>query len=179
MSRMNRSFQRTGSCFMSQSYKTAPNGHKTRGEGAGYAKTMNCFSIVLLALLVQEDSRELDLAVRKLEPAAGLRVDLFAGEPQLANPVGLWVDDRGRVFVAETHRYNTAALYVKQHSHWYFDDLACRTVADRDAMARKFMGADVSKLTATSEIVRLLEDRSGAGRADTSTVFADGFNSMA
>ena len=140
---------------------------------------MNCFSILLLALAVQDDSRELDLAVRKLEPAAGLRVDLFAGEPQLANPVALWVDDRGRVFVAETHRYNTAALYVKQHSHWYFDDLACRTVADRDAMARKFMGADVSKLTAKSEIVRLLEDRSGTGRADTSTVFADGFNSMA
>ena len=139
---------------------------------------MNFMTLLVLAVLVQEDSRELELAVRKLEPAAGLRVDLFAGEPQLANPVALWVDDRGRVFVAETHRYNTSALYVKQHSHWYFDDLACRTVADREAVARKYMGADASKLAVQSEIVRLLEDRSGTGRADVSTVFADGFNSM-
>ena len=122
-------------------------------------------TLLLLAALVQEDSRELELAVRKLEPAAGHRVDLFAGEPQLANPVSLWVDDRGRVFVAETHRYKTSALYVKQHSHWYFDDLACRTVEDREAVARKYMGADASKLAVQSEIVRLLEDRSGSGRA--------------
>jgi quinoprotein glucose dehydrogenase len=139
---------------------------------------MNVMTLLLLALLVQDDSRELELAVRKLEPAAGLRIDLFAGEPQLANPVSLWVDDRGRVYVAETHRYNTSALYVKQHSHWYFDDLACRTVEDREAMARKYMGADAAKLAVQSEIVRLLEDRSGTGRADVSTVFADGFNSM-
>jgi quinoprotein glucose dehydrogenase len=134
--------------------------------------------LLAVSILAQEEPRELDLAVRKLEPAAGLKADLFAAEPQIANPIALWVDDRGRVFVAETRRYNTSALYVKQHSHWYFDDLACRTVADRDAMARKFMGADAAKLAVDSEIVRLLEDRAGTGRADTSTVFADGFNSM-
>ncbi|RPH35965.1 MAG: glucose dehydrogenase, partial [Planctomycetota bacterium] len=134
--------------------------------------------LLMVAILAQEEPRELDLAVRKLEPAAGLKADLFAAEPQLANPVALWVDDRGRVFVAETHRYNTSALYVKQHSHWYFDDLACRTVADREAMARKFLGEGASKLAVDSEIVRLLEDRAGTGRADTSTVFADGFNAM-
>jgi quinoprotein glucose dehydrogenase len=134
--------------------------------------------LAALSVLAQEDSTELKLAVRKLEPAPGLKVDLFAGEPQLANPVALWVDDRGRVFVSETHRYNTSALYVKQHSHWYFDDLACRKVEDREAMARKFMGADAAKLAVDSEIIRLLEDRAGTGRADTSTVFMDGFNSM-
>jgi quinoprotein glucose dehydrogenase len=133
---------------------------------------------ILGVLAPQEDSSELKLAVRKLEPAPGLKVDLFAGEPQLANPVALWVDDRGRVFVSETHRYNTSALYVKQHSHWYFDDLACRTVEDREAVARKFMGADAAKLAVDSEIIRLLEDKAGTGRADTATVFADGFNSM-
>jgi quinoprotein glucose dehydrogenase len=140
---------------------------------------MNTLVLATLAILsVQEDSTELRLAVRKLEPAPGLKVDLFAGEPQLANPVALWVDDRGRVFVSETHRYNTSALYVKQHSHWYFDDLACRKVEDREAMARKFLGADAAKLAVDSEIIRLLEDKAGTGRADTSTVFADGFNSM-
>src|SRR5205085_11424648 len=123
----------------------------------------NCFACRTLAMLAQEVARKLELAVRKLEPAAGIKVDLFAGAPQLANPVALWVDDRGRVFVAETHRYNTSALYVKQHSHWYFDDLACRSVADREALARKFMGADAAKLAVDSEIIRLLEDKGGTG----------------
>src|SRR5688572_6038340 len=132
---------------------------------------MHVLALIVAAILAQEESRELELAVRKLEPAPGFQVDLWAGEPQLANPVALWVDDRGRVFVAETHRYNTSALYVKQHSHWYFDDLACRTVADREAVARKFLGADAATLAVQSEIVRLLEDRAGKGRADTSTVF--------
>jgi quinoprotein glucose dehydrogenase len=139
---------------------------------------MTSLLLAVLALAAQDDSRELELAVRKLVPAPGIKVDLFAGEPQLANPVALWVDDRGRVFVAETHRYNTSALYVKQHSHWYFDDLACRTVDDREALARKYMGADAAKLAVDSEIIRLIEDKSGTGRADSSTVYADGFNSM-
>src|SRR6185503_2392390 len=174
MARMNWSFHSSGSFGMSQSYKRSPIGHKTRAKGTGYPSVMKCMTLLLLAVLVQDESRELDLAVRKLEPAPGHRVDLFAGEPQLANPVALWVDDRGRVFVAETHRYNTSALYVKQHSHWYFDDLACRTVADREAMSRKYMGPDASKLAVDSEIIRLLEDKAGTGRADTSTVFMDG-----
>jgi quinoprotein glucose dehydrogenase len=139
---------------------------------------MSLFMLAALALFAQEDSRELELAVRKLVPAPGLKVDLFAGEPQLANPVALWVDDRGRVFVAETHRYNTSALYVKQHSHWYFDDLACRTVEDREALARKYLGPDAAKLAVDSEIIRLIEDHSGTGRADASSVYADGFNSL-
>jgi len=120
-----------------------------------------------------------ELALKKLQLAPGLVADLFAAEPDVTNPVGIHVDDRGRVFLAETRRYNTAALYVKQHSHWYFDDLACRVVDDRIAMARKFMGEGFSRLTAQSEVVRLLEDRTGKGRADSSTIFADGFNSAA
>jgi quinoprotein glucose dehydrogenase len=120
-----------------------------------------------------------DIALRKLNFAPGISVDLFAAEPDVVNPVGICVDDRGRVFLAETRRYNTAALYIKQHSHWYFEDIACRKVDDRLGMARKFMGEGFSKLTEQSEVVRLLEDRSGSGHADRAVIFADGFNSAA
>ncbi|HYG78398.1 MAG TPA: PVC-type heme-binding CxxCH protein [Planctomycetota bacterium] len=135
------------------------------------------FASMLCAGELSENPAE--LARRKLQLAPGLQVDLFAAEPDVVNPVGIWVDDRGRVFLAETRRYNTAALYVKQHSHWYFEDLACRVVDDRIAMARKFMGEAFSRLTAQSEVVKLLEDRTGSGRADRAVVFADGFNTAA
>src|SRR5205814_6590249 len=100
-------------------------------------------------------------------------------EPDVISPVALCVDNRGRVFVSETHRYNTGALYVKRLSHWYYDDIACRKVSDRLVMARKFMGDKFSDLTKDSEIIRLLIDTTGSGHADRSMIFAEGFNDAA
>lgn len=134
---------------------------------------------LLLALALLQDPREdPEEAARRLQPAPGLRVALFAAEPDVTNPVGIDVDARGRVFLAETRRYNTSALYVKQHGHWYFDDLACRTVGDRAAVARKFLGADAARLEKDSEVVRLLEDTDGDRVADRSSVYADGFRTL-
>ncbi len=131
---------------------------------------------VLLAL-VQDPLDDPATAAARLQPAPGMRVSVFAAEPDVVNPVGLDVDDRGRVFVAETRRYNTSALYVKQRPTWYFDDLACRNVEDRLALASKYLGADAAKLEVDSEIVRLLVDADGDGVADRSTVYAEGFRS--
>ena len=35
---------------------------------------------------------------------AGLKVELFAAEPLLANPVAFCIDEQGRFYVAETFR---------------------------------------------------------------------------
>src|SRR5438874_277661 len=113
------------------------------------------FSILIHATAILSAESEAELAVRKLRPTPGLKVELFAAEPDVVSPIGICVDDRGRIFVAETRRYNTAALYVKQHPTWYFDDIACRKVSDRIDMARRFMGEKFSQLTQNSEIVRL------------------------
>jgi quinoprotein glucose dehydrogenase len=135
-------------------------------------------SLLVLIALAQDPANDPELAVRKLQPAPGLKAALFAAEPDVVNPVGLAVDDRGRVFLAETRRYNTSALYILRHGDWYFDDLACRTVEDRVAVSKKYLGAGASRLEVDSEVVRLLEDRDGDGRADRASVFADGFRTM-
>src|SRR5947207_2272591 len=36
----------------------------------------------------------------------GMKVELFAAEPQLYSPVAIGLDERGRVFVAEEFRFN-------------------------------------------------------------------------
>jgi len=65
---------------------------------------------LLLALSAQPAPSDPELAVRKLRPAEGLQVALWAAEPQLQNPVSLSIDERGRVFVAETGRHRSSVL---------------------------------------------------------------------
>ncbi|MBI5800582.1 MAG: PQQ-dependent sugar dehydrogenase [Verrucomicrobia bacterium] len=115
--------------------------------------------------------------LKQLQIAPGLKVELVAAEPLLQNPVAFSVDERGRFFIAETHRYKKAVFDITQRVPWLLDDLSCRTVADREAMLRRhFTGTNYSVLTNDSEVIRLVEDTDADGRADKSTVIASGFN---
>jgi quinoprotein glucose dehydrogenase len=132
-----------------------------------------------LLTLFAQDPTDAELAVKKLRVAPGLKVTLFASEPQLVNPVCFDIDDRGRFFVVETHRLGTSVYDIRRYMSWLEDDLASRTVEDRVRMYRKQMGKDADKLAVESERIRLIEDRSGTGRADHAETFAEGFNTMA
>jgi quinoprotein glucose dehydrogenase len=138
--------------------------------------------LLLLASLsarAQEGPSEAELAVRTLRPAAGLQVTLFAAEPQLQNPSALTIDEKGRFFVVETHRRRTSVLDIRSVIDWLDEDLACRSVEDRIAMLRRHLGSEADKLAVESEKIKLIEDRSGGGRADHVETFADGFNTIA
>jgi quinoprotein glucose dehydrogenase len=110
---------------------------------------------------------------------AGMKVELFAAEPQLASPVAICLDERGRVFVAEEYRFNRGTEENRTRPFLLDDDLQIQTVDDRLAMFRKFadkFDGGMDWFSKWSDQVRLLEDRDGDGKADRSTVFADGFN---
>src|SRR5438552_3419208 len=49
-------------------------------------------------------SNEGELAIKRFRVAPGLKVDLFAAEPHLANPVAFCFDEKGRCYVCETFR---------------------------------------------------------------------------
>jgi quinoprotein glucose dehydrogenase len=116
--------------------------------------------------------------LKQLQVASGLKVELIAAEPLLQNPVAFSVHQRGRFFIAETHRWKNAVFDITKQVPWLLDDLSCRTVADREALLRRhFPGTNFATLTDHSERIRLVEDTDGDGRADKSTVIADGFNS--
>jgi quinoprotein glucose dehydrogenase len=117
-------------------------------------------------------------ALQRIKPAAGLEVKLWAAEPMLANPVAFNIDERGRVFVAETYRYRSSTLDIRHYLWMDQEDLASRTIEDRlDMLQRNFGPEGVKELSVESEIIRLVEDTKGAGVADRSSVYADGFNS--
>lgn len=119
-----------------------------------------------------------ELAIKHFDVPAGFKVDLFASEPQLLNPVAFCFDEQGHIYVAETFRYRKSVYDIRGHMNMYTDDLACRTVEDRAAMIKKYLGDKIGTMTNESERVQLLEDRDGDGKADHSTVFADGFNTI-
>jgi quinoprotein glucose dehydrogenase len=108
----------------------------------------------------------------------GLKADLFAAEPMLANPVCFCFDEKGRLYVAETFRLHDGVTDNRGHMNWLDDELAAHTVADRLALYQKYLGKKLERYTAHHDRVRLLEDTKGTGKADKSTVFADGFNRL-
>jgi quinoprotein glucose dehydrogenase len=117
------------------------------------------------------------LALKRFSLPKGLQAKLWAAEPMLANPVAIDFDEKGRLFVSETYRYRTSVLDIRGYMGMLELDLAARTIEDRVALNKSVFGAQAPQLAIESEIVRLVEDQDGDGKADASRVFADGFNS--
>ncbi|MBI2928695.1 MAG: HEAT repeat domain-containing protein [Verrucomicrobia bacterium] len=119
-----------------------------------------------------------ELAIKRFTVAPGLKVEVFAAEPHLANPVAFCFDECGRCYVAETFRLGAGVTDIRGHVDWLDEDLACRTPDDRLAMMKRHLGSRLSDYAEKSDQVRLLEDRDGDGRVEHSTVFASGFNHL-
>ena len=127
---------------------------------------------------IRPASDEAVRAMTRIRVPAGMKIDLWAAEPMLANPVIFCIDAKNRIFVAETFRLHAGVPDIRGIMPWLDDDLACRTVADRVAMMKRRLGKKVADSTVHHDRIRLLEDVAGSGKADRSTVFADGFNSI-
>jgi quinoprotein glucose dehydrogenase len=122
-------------------------------------------------------SDDAQLAIKRFSLPKGLQAKLWAAEPMLANPVAIDFDERGRLFVSETYRYRTSVLDIRDYMGMLERDLANRTIEDRLKMQHEVFGAQAKDFAIESEVVRLVEDKDGDGKADSSKVFADGFNS--
>lgn len=127
---------------------------------------------------VAEASNQGELAIPRIRIPAGMKLSLWAAEPLLANPVAFCIDNRGRIYVAETFRQKHGVEDNRDHMSWLDDDLAAMTVADRLAYFKKHLGDKLADYGTEDDRIRLVEDRDGDGKADFSTVFADGFNDI-
>ena len=123
-------------------------------------------------------SDEAAQAIKRMKVPDGLEIKLWAAEPMLANPVAFNFDEKGRIFVAETYRYRSSVLDIRDYMWFLEDDLSSRTIEQRTELVRRRFGAEGEKeLGIEGEVLRLLEDTNGDGVADRSHVYADGFNS--
>ncbi|MCI0700083.1 MAG: HEAT repeat domain-containing protein, partial [Planctomycetia bacterium] len=143
-----------------------------------------CVLVALVVALVPDGVRQAVAQPKGKQPSGtetaaqvtlsdkNLKVELWAEEPLLANPVCFYFDERGRCFVVETYRH-TDGVPDTRGKPWLDDDLACRTVADRVALYKKYKYPAHPE---NSERIKLVWDSTGKGKADKSSVFADGFN---
>ncbi len=139
-------------------------------------------------------------ALPTFDLAEGLEVELVAAEPHLANPVAFDIDEQGRFYVAETFRHGQGVLDIRGRTGWpskaykarlsperlagladeMLDvDLAVRTVDDRIAYLRKYMGDEIGNMEIATDRIRRLVDTDGDGTVDQSSVFVDGFRNIA
>jgi len=125
---------------------------------------------------VAKASDEAEKAMARFKYDKSLRVSLWAAEPLLANPVAFSFDEKGRCFVAETFRLHHGVTDTRGHMYWLDDDMACRSVAERVAMYKQHAKEKFSQIYEKDrDRIRLLEDTTGAGKADKSTVIRDDF----
>jgi quinoprotein glucose dehydrogenase len=126
---------------------------------------------------VKPASDEAELALKRIKPAPGLKVDVWAAEPLLANPVAFCFDEKGRAYVCETFRLGAGVDDIRGIMSWLDEELASRTVDERLAEMKRHLGDRFDSYTNRSERIQLLEDRGGHGKADHSTIFAERFDS--
>lgn len=111
--------------------------------------------------------------------AEGFQAKLFAAEPHVQDIDALYVDPAGGVFVVETFRRRGATLDVRNLPDWLNEDLASRSVADRIAMVKNHrQGEELRQMEQSSDRLRLVKDLDGDGRADTDTVFSEGYHQI-
>ena len=103
----------------------------------------------------------------------GMKVDVWAAAPMMANPVSFCFDEKGRMFVAETTRFEKGVPDTRGHMNWLDEDLANRSINDLLAMYKKHKYEGFEKY---EDQVRIVWDSTGSGKADKSEVFAGGFN---
>ena len=121
-------------------------------------------------------SEEGQQAIAQSKFPKSLECKLYAAEPEVANIVAIHRDFQGRMFVCETFRQDKGVEDNRGHQNWMDDELAAQTVADRVRYIRKYIPDADKSYTAGDDRIRLLQDTTGDGLADSSKVFADHFN---
>lgn len=123
----------------------------------------------------------------------GLEARLWASESLLADPVGMHVDNQGRVFVTQTRRHRQQEFDIRDVPQWMIPSITWETVEDRRDFLREELAPERSDentwlpdhnedgshdwhdLTALPETIHRVEDTTDDGLADRSQVFFEGF----
>lgn len=130
-----------------------------------------------------------------VELAEGMKLNLWASEELIIDPVGLDVDNKGRLFVTNTTRSWSSEFDIRNHRDWMDESMTWSTVEDRRDFLHRELAPERSNenkswlpdrnddgshdwkdLTVQKEKVYRVEDRDGDGVADQSQLFIEDFN---
>ncbi|MBI3869257.1 MAG: HEAT repeat domain-containing protein [Verrucomicrobia bacterium] len=123
-------------------------------------------------------SQEAELAIKKFRLAPGIRAQLWAAEPLVANIVAFQFDDQGGCYVVETFRHSQGVTDIRGHMNWLDEELASRSVEDRAAILNTHEKSRIADYSRYGDRVRFVWDSAGSGRADKASVFSEGYTGI-
>ena len=124
-------------------------------------------------------SNEGEAAIKRFRVPKGFKVELFAAEPLLANPVCFTIDEKGRFYVAETFRLHSGVTDIRGHMDWLDEELASTSVNERVEIMKRHEGKRIADYEKEEDRIRMIWDSDGDGKADKSTIFSGGYSGVA
>lgn len=124
----------------------------------------------------------------------GLTLRLWGVDSLVADPVGIDIDDLGRLYYTRTNRQKNSEFDIRGHQDWEIASIQLQTVEDKRAFLRKVLSPENSKknewladlngdgshdwrdMTVEKEQIYRLEDVSGDGVADQSQLVVEDFH---
>lgn len=123
-----------------------------------------------------------------------LKLDLWAVDSLVADPISLQIDDFGNAIYSKTNRRKISEFDIRSHQDWEIASIGFKNVADRKAFIREELSPENSEknewlpdingdgshdwkdLTIEKENVFEVKDTDGDGKADQSLLIASDFN---
>ncbi|MDN3690312.1 HEAT repeat domain-containing protein [Cyclobacterium jeungdonense] len=147
--------------------------------------------------LTQEEVNDQAQAVLDLvkpQTHADLKLDIWAVDSLVADPISMQIDDLGRVYYSKTNRRKISEFDIRSHQDWEISSIKMKHVDDRRAFIHQELAPENSSenewlpdinqdgshdwkdLTVEKENVFRLEDTDADGRADRSQLIVSDFN---
>jgi quinoprotein glucose dehydrogenase len=105
-----------------------------------------------------------------------ITVSEFATTGSVGSPIGISVDNQGRVYVTETRRRKRATPDVRRLSGFMLDAMESQRVEDKSAAIRKHRKDWKAITEKYKEVIWQLVDEDGDGKFDKRSAFYEGFN---
>ena len=106
-----------------------------------------------------------------------LKVEATYKGQKIMSPTALTFDEKGNIYIAETHRFRRGIEDDRNNLYWYLDDLQAMKTEDRRALHKKWEKKFSHEyMTKETEVIRRLSDTDGDGTLDESKVFSDSYN---
>lgn len=145
-----------------------------------YIKILLICCLITSPLSIQAAQKAVDLKqrIKSFTVPEEFKVDVWADTTQTKNPSFFYFDSKGRLLVTELYRIGYGVMDVRSFpKDVTVADIEIVTLDDRLAMYDKYLDKLPPNLhSGVSDKIRLLEDSNNDGKADKSTIFADGFN---
>lgn len=117
------------------------------------------------------------IRMRAFQMPEDISIKLWADEAQTQNPSAIAFTPEGGVYVAEIHRWRYGVDDIRERRMMLVEDIMIESSEDRLKMFANHYGQfPPEHYTNKADQISLLEDTDGDGRADSSRIYAGGFN---